>query len=72
MKLSPDVQPENFLRLNDASEFNQIVNLFWVANNTMGMVVGPPLDNPGVSPEYQLYYITGPFNGVMVRPWGLY
>ena len=62
----------DFLTILDASESMQIVNLFWVAEDQMCVIVGPPLDNPGANPEYQLLRITGPFDAVMVRDWGSY
>ncbi|RJP25914.1 MAG: hypothetical protein C4527_16350 [Candidatus Omnitrophota bacterium] len=72
VRFKPSGATTDFLTLNDASADNQIVNIFWVAENTMGVVIGPPLNNPGSLPKYKLLYVEGPFSAVMVRPWGIY
>lgn len=60
---------EDFLLLTEFGLQRQIVNICWIAQNKMAVVIGPPLDSPSDNPVYELYIITGPFNATFIRSW---
>ncbi len=72
VRFSADETYEVFLELPVPSPSEQIVNLFWIAEDTMGIIVGPPLNEPGVNPEYTLIRIQGSFGALNVSNWGIH